>query len=131
MPTKRNQNLFFLLLVVTWTLLVLAGYYYYHKPLTIESLPAPLTGLLDVLLAVLLLGLFGGLGRFEWRALRLPPLDTLAPLERATLQVVLGAGSTSLLWLALGALHLYSAVAGVGAAAGRLAGLACAKTSPG
>lgn len=107
MQTKKNHSLLLLLLIVAWTLIVLAGYYTYHKPLTVEALPAPLTALLDVLLAGLLLGLLGGLGRWLWKMVHLPRLDALAPLERATLQVTLGAGCTSLLWLALGVLNLY------------------------
>jgi hypothetical protein len=98
-----------LLIVVTWTLLILAGYYYYHKPLTVDTLAAPLTALMDVLLALLLLSLFGGLGRVLWGAVRLPQLNHLAPLERATLHGVLGAGAFSLIWLGLAALNVLSA----------------------
>lgn len=106
MPNKRIRSLLFLLLVVAWTLIILVGYYYWHKPLTADTLPAPLTALLDIILATGLLSLFGGLGRWLWKITRLPALDSLAPLERATLQVVLGAGCASLFWLGLATLNL-------------------------
>ncbi|NMB88216.1 MAG: hypothetical protein GYA17_07635, partial [Chloroflexi bacterium] len=97
---KRHTSLF--LLFFTWSILVMAGYFYYHKPVQVADVLALLRAGLDLGLAAWIAALAGALGR------RLKPAATLPSLERAGLHAALGAGCFSLLWLLLGALHLYT-----------------------
>lgn len=96
-----RKPLALLTLALLWVLFVLGGYYYYHKPISIDMIAAPVSGLIDLLFVLLFAGLAGGLGR------RLLPAGEIAPLERSTLQYALGAAVLSLVWLVLGALGLY------------------------
>lgn len=101
MQTRQRREITNLALVLLWILLILGGYYYFHKPINITMVAPPLSAFIDLVFVVLFAGMAGGLGR------RLLPAESVAPLERATLQFALGAGIISLIWLGLGALGLY------------------------
>jgi len=94
---KISQNrVLSLLLSIIWVLLVLGGYYYVHKPLDLQTIRAPITAALTLLVGLGVVALSGGIGRRILRA------ESLQPLERAAVQSALGAGVSGLLWLALG-----------------------------
>ena len=103
--------------VLIGVLLLLIGYYWVHKPFSPEP-NAPLNllpvvhllgALLDLLTAVLLGLVGGGLG---WRVLSpLVDLDSLHPAERVGLVGAAGLGLLGLVGLGLGMLGLFSAPA--------------------
>ncbi len=104
---KQPKRLLWLTLAaLLWSALVLAGYYYVHKPVSPGQAAALARSALDLTLALAITGLAGGLG---WKVL---PAPDLTPLERLAVQAALGWGLLGLLWLALGAMGLYSFLAG-------------------
>lgn len=102
MPRKKITSIAALALAIGWALTVLAGYYRDHKPLQAAQLGAPLTALLDLLAALAMLLVAGGVGR------RLLPAVRQSPLERFALQAAAGMGALGLFWLGLGGLRLYN-----------------------
>jgi len=96
-----NKRLLGIFGFIFWSLLVLGGYYYFHKPVTIAETAAPLSAMLNLLVAAALIALCGGLGRLLARA---PGLNGLA---RMAFEAALGIGVAATLWLLLGVLGLY------------------------
>ena len=84
-----------------WSLLILAGYYYFHKPLTPQQFLEILGALVNLAGSLLILALCGGLGY------KIARFSGSHPLNAFSVQAALGAGSFSLLWLALGLAGLY------------------------
>ncbi|MFZ3079279.1 MAG: glycosyltransferase family 39 protein [Bellilinea sp.] len=99
---RVNKPIIRLAAITAWMLFVLVGYYYFHKPVSPAALAAPLTALFDVLLMTAVLALAGGIGA------RLLKAANFSPLERITLHAALGLGTVSLIWMALGWLHLFT-----------------------
>ena len=88
-----------LILAFIWSLIILAGFYLYHKPVTPDQALALAQSGLDVILAALILGSAGGLGRRFLRPLKLSGLQSFAA------SAAVGLGAFSLVWLALGTFH--------------------------
>jgi hypothetical protein len=92
-----------LILAFLWSLIILAGYYLYHKPVSPDQALALAQSALDLILAALILGGAGGLGRRFLRPLKLTGLQSFAA------NAAVGLGAFSLIWLALGTIHaIYS-----------------------
>jgi hypothetical protein len=102
MKRDNSRRVVWLVAALVWSSVVLVGYYYVHKPVSLAQATALGRSLLDLFGAVMLVSLAGGLGR------RLFPAQTLSALERFSIQAALGFGALGLLWLAIGALRLYS-----------------------
>ncbi len=81
-----------------WIIGILGGYYLYHKPFDSNFALALTSGLWNLIAAVIVLSLAGGIGR---RVLR---VNGIPPGEQAFLQLCLGIGTTSLLILLTGIL---------------------------
>jgi hypothetical protein len=101
MRTSKPSFLGLILAVLAWVMLVLVGYYYVHKPVTPLQVLYFGRAVLDLILAVALVGLAGGVGA------RLLTASALTPLERLALQAALGLGILALIWLAVGLLGGY------------------------
>ncbi len=101
MNNDRRKNYLLLFGIVAWLLTVLIGYYYYHKPIKVDDIVNPLLAGVDIIAAILIISLCGGLGR------KILTINFLPPIERAIVQFSLGAGVFSLIWLIIGALGLY------------------------
>lgn len=93
----RRPKLWLQLLLLLWVEAVIAAYFWVHKPWPISQLPAPLSALLDVTLALALAALAGGLGRFILRSWR-----GCSPLEMVAFQLALGMGVLSVGVLVVG-----------------------------
>ena len=93
------RKIFPALFLLFWIEIIIAGYFWVHKPWPADQNFAPLMAVVDVLLAVMLVALAGGLGRFILRD-RLP----FSIIENATLQTAIGLGSMSILVLVAGTL---------------------------
>jgi hypothetical protein len=104
MRDSRPGSIGRILTVFAWLVLVLVGYYYVHKPVTPLQVLALGRALLDLTLAIALVGLAGGVGR------RLLTVSSLAPLERFALQAALGVGILALIWLVVGLLDGYQPI---------------------
>jgi len=85
-----------ILITLIWTLLVFGIYYWAHKPVSAELVLPSLSPLVDILASLLLISLCGALGRSLVKG------ESLAPLERFSLQAALGAGMIATLWLLVG-----------------------------
>jgi 4-amino-4-deoxy-L-arabinose transferase-like glycosyltransferase len=101
MRTSKPPSLGLILAVFVWMMLVLVGYYYVHKPVTPLQVLALGRAVLDLILAIALVGLAGGVGT------RFLTASSLTPLERLVLQAALGLGILALIWLAVGLLGGY------------------------
>jgi hypothetical protein len=101
MNITRRKNTFLIGLILLWTLLVLSGYYWTHKPVTAENIQPTAAAFLDLLLALSVVTLAGGIGR------RILPANPANSMEKIALQAAAGAGILSFLWLLLGLLPLY------------------------
>ncbi len=94
--TTRRQMIA-LTLVLLWLLFVLGLYYAAHKPFTSSEVLRLFQAVGQLVCAVGLAALMGGLGR------RCISISTLSPLERLALQTALGAGLLALATLVVGA----------------------------
>ena len=83
----RTATIFAALAMVLWIEGIIAAYFWIHKPWPGGQNNAPLMALLDLLLAVTLIALAGGIGRSIFRS-KLP----FSQIENITLQVALGMG---------------------------------------
>lgn len=84
-----------------WIIGILGGYYLYHKPFDSTFALVLISGLWNLVVAVIVLSLAGGIGR---RVLR---VNGIPPGEQAFLQLCLGIGMTSLVILLFGTLTHY------------------------
>lgn len=102
---RRNdtRTLIGALLFVFWIALVIALYFVIHKPWWGELNLKPFTALLDIVLAVILVSLAGGVGHQV-----LPGLEDVNPLERIALECAVGLGILSLVVLVIGLLGWFS-----------------------
>jgi hypothetical protein len=101
MRTFKPGSIGLVITVFAWVMLVLVGYYYVHKPVTPLQVLFLSRAALDVILAMTLVAMAGGMG------CRLLTAISLAPLERFALQAALGMGILALLWLVVGLLGGY------------------------
>lgn len=101
MDKFSRKNLLLIGSILLWTLLILSGYYWTHKPITVENIQPTVAAFVDLLLALAVVMLAGGIGR------RILPIGLTNGLERIALQAAAGAGILSILWLLLGLLSLY------------------------
>jgi hypothetical protein len=104
MRTSKPTSLRLILAIFAWMMLVLVGYYYIHKPVTPLQALALGRAVLDLILAIALVGLAGGVGT------RLLAASSLTPLECLALQAALGLGILALIWLAVGLLGGYGRI---------------------
>ncbi len=87
--------------LLLWIELVIAAYYVVHKPWKSGQTLQPLFGVVDLLLALALITLAGGVGRRMLGA-----LEECTPLERVALHAAAGLGAMAFFILALGLVGL-------------------------
>ena len=83
--------------VILWTVIVVSAYYIVHRPWPPEQSPSLLLAIFDVLIAVLLTSLAGGVGQRIVGRVKLG-----APLEQVALQLGMGVGILGLITLGFG-----------------------------
>ena len=104
MSRRRNGlTLCGAILFILWVAFAVAYYFVIHKPWWDHLRVAPFAALLDILLAIALVSLAGGIGRQI-----LSTLEGTNALERVALEVALGLGILSLVVLMVGLLGLIS-----------------------
>jgi hypothetical protein len=94
---SRRALLFKSFALLLWVELVVAAYYIIHKPWKSGQSLQPLVAVMDILFALALLALAGGVGRRM-----LGELDGCSPLERVALHAAAGLGAMAFFVLALG-----------------------------
>jgi hypothetical protein len=89
--------------LVLWAAVAVGGYYVWHKPFTAEQALAAGSAMIDLLVAAAVSTAAGGVGH------RLLPRANGSPIVQSVLQLALGFGVLSLIWMALGAAGLWHA----------------------
>ncbi len=84
---NKLSSLISSLIIMLWIEGIIAAYYWVHKPWPIGQNSAPLAAVVDLLLALTLVALAGGIGRSIFRS-KLP----FSQIENIALQVALGMG---------------------------------------
>ena len=100
---KGNLAIFGVVLFSLWVAFVIAFYYVIHKPWWNQLSLAPFAMLLNIGLALAMVSLSGGVGRWV-----LHKMDEAHPLERIVLQAALGLGILGVAVMVLGFVGLIS-----------------------
>jgi hypothetical protein len=101
MKAPKSGSLALIIIIFLWAMLVIVGYYYTHKPVSPTDAAALLKPISQIIIALSLVVLSGGIGRTLLIA------AGITPLERVSLQAALGSGILALVWLLIGLLNLY------------------------